>query len=163
MSEFDAFAPAFRDLATSVVLTIDRLVAESGLPIHAKVMTIDRSHDRQWGLYRKGRIAITRQGDIEWVIVDKKKIVTNATPAKSPHCIRNKDGTPASCAVDVALLDEDGRYLPDEHPAWAFIPAACAIVDAEQLAAGGMWKGLRDWVHVELAGWRELTEGGVLI
>lgn len=148
--QLDSLHPEFRPLAEKVLqICMDLAAMSPAKNIEVKLVATWRNPETQWELYRKGRVKNNVSG--KWEVQDGSKIVTWAPPDRSPHC-KMSSGKPASCAIDIAFINEFG-WLKDRDPTWGIIPAACAIVDPLKLKSGAFFGKLRDWPHVELIGW----------
>lgn len=148
MSRFEELHPEFRPLAQSILTHVAHLCALSGCKW--SIASGFRDPEKQWELYKKGR----KQVGVDWVRIQGQSVVTNARPDQTPHCI-TLQGKPASCAVDIALL-QDGKYLPDKDPRWGIIGAAIGLSGAtSSVSWGGMFSSIRDFPHIELKDWKK--------
>jgi hypothetical protein len=98
-----------------------------------------RSAAKQIEKYAIGR----RNGPYGWVTVDPTLIVTNALPAKAPHC--------RGAAYDMVPLNDYGRVD------WQRLDLFYRMV--QLMPAGLVWGGtfpIHDCDHFELVGWKKL-------
>lgn len=65
-----------------------------------------RSMQEQMLIYQKGRV-FNRESQI-WEVADRSLVVSNSKPGLSAHNVVTKAGKPASMAVDVIPLRDDG-------------------------------------------------------
>lgn len=147
MKHLNNLDPEFKPLAEQVLAHVSHFCKLLGCTWY--IASSYRTPEEQWDLYKKGR----KKVGVDWVRIPGKRVVTNATPGKTPHCL-HRDGKPAACAIDIALV-EDGAWLPDDDPRWCIVGMAVSLTGHEKLTWGGMWRSLRDMPHVELIGWRE--------
>jgi peptidoglycan L-alanyl-D-glutamate endopeptidase CwlK len=97
------------------------------------------AQDRLWEIGRRG--------------IEGERIVTNARGGESWHNVE-RDGKPASLALDVAMLTRDGRaILGDTDEAWERMGR---VAESLGLTWGGRWK-MRDLGHLQLDDGGELT------
>lgn len=151
MDHYASMHPELAPHVKSIFLVLQALGAK--LKWDVKIVHSYREPALQEKLFNKGR----EWNGKEFLVTDHRKVVTNARAHQSPHCAR-KDGKPASCAVDFALL-RDGKYLPDDHLAWALIGGIAASNAPEgKLEWGGFWTRPRDLGHLELRDWRKYAD-----
>jgi hypothetical protein len=99
-----------------------------------------RSPAEQFELYKKGR---TMGMDGNWVVSDKKAVVTNAEGYKvlSAHNYYPARG------LDVAVVNnQTGEVTWDER----YYKPLIDIVSKYGLVEGGSWRVLKDWPHIEI-------------
>ena len=102
-------------------------------------------------LYQNGREYDRAEG--AWRVVNVNEVVTKALPGRSSHNVVDAVGRPASLAIDVIPLGENGEAMwdyPDD--AWK---ALYAIAKQEGLDPYGDKEGAylpRDKGHVEIPG-----------
>lgn len=166
-------APAFRPIVAGILIQGQGLLDSKDPGKYTlRIATSWRSPDTQAALYAKGREY--DRATNRWRIVGRT--VTNARPHESAHCVSTGSGQGAALAVDLwVILNRSieyngksvgkGALLPDAHPAWSVIPCAAYVVAGDRCAIGAAFASIRggDWPHVEVAGWREMVRGGVLI
>jgi len=142
------YAP-MRPLISGVLAKANELLKQRQDNLRVVVHDTHRSWEQQAANYAKGR---TTPG----------KIVTNAKPQESAHCILTQGGLPASMAADLWVLTPDGKLVRDAHPAWAVIPFAAYLVAGDRLAMGAAFSSIRggDWPHLEWNGWMSLVTNG---
>ncbi len=121
--------------------------------VEVHVASTWRDPAEQMVLFQRGRTRVNGA----WFVENPKQIVTKAPPEETAHCCLTADGKPASLAVDFVIL-VDGKWAEDRDPRWALIPAAAALVNAEELEPGAFWNEPRDWPHVEVRHWRTHAE-----
>jgi hypothetical protein len=111
----------------------------------------------QTRLYRQGR-ELTPTG---WVVVDEKKVVTNATAAHAPHCRRAAYdlwllfGKPKEGHLRLATMDPKDGWTSAEIEQQTILWGAVVRIGAELgLEPGAHWPKLKDWPHFQLPDWR---------
>lgn len=162
--------PVMRPVIAGTIETVEALL-DTNFPgrFRAIIFEAAREPARQWALYRRGRRY--DKAKRKWVVVDRSRIFTNATPDSSAHCVQTPDGKPASMAADIVILLRtkstwrgetrySGAWLWDQHPAWSFVPAAAASCGYEEIDIGAAFKSIRggDWPHIQRANWRRHRE-----
>ena len=148
MADFDTLHEEFRLLAEAVWDEVQSMCGKVGCS--AYIASTYRSPEKQLELYSRGRKKVGHK----WIRTGGK-IVTRALPYQTPHCKTLEDGTPASCAIDIALV-ENGMWLRDWDERWSIIPTAVAMVNREKLKSGAFFRSIRDYPHVELRNWKEV-------
>lgn len=93
-----------------------------------------RNDEEQAALYAQGRTAPGR-------------IVTNAKPGESMHNKTNADGTPASLAFDIAILENGKIDWSTANPKWK---QAGAIGKSVGLEWAGDWTTFKEYPHFQL-------------
>lgn len=146
--------PEFKPLVMTLLTHVAHLASLSSCRWY--VASAYRSPEKQMELYKKGRKLV----GVDWVLDPITKInrVTNARPEQTPHCITTPEGKPASCAVDIALVElgESPTWLDRKDPRWGIIGAAIGLSRASsKLLWGGQFDSIRDFPHVELRNWRK--------
>lgn len=136
----DGLQPEF---GHQVALWVNDCEAE-GLPL--VLVEGRRSFGRSDDLFRQGRVL--RSG--KWVIVDRKKVVTNAPGGHSYHNF--------SLAVDGALLDARGRASWGFDPQGKVWQRVVALARGRGLAWGGDWRTFKDPPHFQPAAVPSLAE-----
>ena len=101
LERLDGLAPFLRTPA-------QRLVESCDTKLHRSLLVVSgwRSVAEQLLNYQKGRT--WNPATSEWEITDKAKVVTRSIPGHSAHNVISKTGQPASMALDVIPLLEDG-------------------------------------------------------
>jgi len=118
-----------------------------------------RSPAAQQRLYEQGR-KLTPTG---WVVVDARKVVTNATAATGPHCrgaaydLWLLFGRNGEQHLRLATMDPKDGWTPQEIEQQTTLWAAVVRIGTRPgLVAGAHFPRLKDFPHVELARWRDL-------
>jgi hypothetical protein len=95
-------------LATFLQAPALKLIEGCAVKLHRKLMVVHgwRSFADQSLIYQKGR-SLNRSTGV-WEISDAAQIVTRAKPGTSAHNVITASGVPASMALDVIPLNEDG-------------------------------------------------------
>lgn len=85
-----------------------RLIEMCGIKLKRKLMVVHgwRSFADQYLIYQKGR-TLNRSTGV-WEITDAALVVTRANPGTSAHNVITAIGVPASMALDVIPMNEDG-------------------------------------------------------
>jgi hypothetical protein len=137
--------PVWRETAVRVVDEINlNLTSDS----FARVVVTSgrRSYADQLEIWGRGRVLVSADADpmepASWKQIGR--VVTSSFPGLSAHNY--------GLAVDVALLNEGGHYLPNDDPRWALIGDVADEFDCEW---GGRWR-LRDFGHIQARHWREI-------
>lgn len=109
-----------------------------------------RDTERQAALYRQGRV-LSKNGK-DWILPPAGErhipIVTRAKAGQSPHEYRR--------AIHLILIDSNTRaWLGDRDKRWLNLGGVVSTV--EHVTWGGNFERLRDYAHIECAGWRELA------
>jgi peptidoglycan L-alanyl-D-glutamate endopeptidase CwlK len=147
MHDISSLAPEAQVIAKKQLEHLDRALQGTGITY--RVITW-RSHETQNKLFAQGR---TEPG----------KIVTNARPEKSAHCVTKRGGVPWAMGWDVLLI-KDGKMLPDDDHLWHLVPGFAKFVGGTKILCGADFKSLKkDMAHSEMAGWKTLCVGGILI
>lgn len=112
-----------------------------------------RSVQEQALIYQKGRELDRTEGI--WKVTDRRLVVTNAEPGRSPHNVVTADGKPASVAADLAPITASGEIWYPETEAWwqpIYQLAWKAGLDPLGDTIGAYLPG--DWGHFEEPGWK---------
>lgn len=122
------------------------------------------SRESQQKLYMQGRKQLENG---TWLADPKshERIVTNATPDKTPHCAVDRGDKPSALAADLWIVNaSSGEILPDGAIAWAIIPAAAYHAAPDFLESGAFFGTIKggDWPHLQRKGWRDLVRDGVV-
>lgn len=126
----------------------------------AKLADAWRSPERQMEMFRKGRVFV----DDVWRPVAGQKTVTNALPSQSAHCVCSMDGSPASMACDLWVVDaKTGELAADREIVWSIIPCAAFQAGPRVLSSGAFFTTIRDWPHIEWRGWTEIVRDGIVV
>jgi len=149
VSHLSQLHPDFHPLAVELLEVLQDFCEDAGCTYY--IASSWRSPGRQMELYKRGRKKVGKR----WIRIPGTQKVTNAMPHQTPHCV-TRDGEPASCALDIALVDK-GAWLKDYDQRWSLIPAAASVV-SPLLVSGGFFRGIRDFPHVELQYWKQLQE-----
>jgi len=104
-------------MAPFMVKPVMRLIERCQISLGRRLLVVSgyRSAEEQRQKYQQGRRLV---GGV-WLIEDELKIITRALPGLTPHnVVTVKDHAPASVAVDLIPLFDDGRA--DWHVSDAF-------------------------------------------
>lgn len=146
MGSLDELHPDFKPLALRLLDHVTELCGRVGIEHY--IACAWRDPRIQMQKYKRGRAYTNGR----WVVVDEAAIVTHAPAFTSPHNFVI-NGEPASFALDIALT-EGGQWLGDKDQRWSIIPTAASLVGDGELVSGAFFSRIRDFPHVELAGWR---------
>lgn len=151
--------PPLRHAALRHLLLTRQRAEEHKSAFRVHIGQVFRSPEKQIELYRRGRSY--DHSERRWRVVDRSRIVTNAQPDKTAHCVTDKDGKPASRAYHITLLEPDrDNLLPDKDPRWAIPTAVLSdLLQAHafpRIISGAFFSTIPggDWQHFEQAHWR---------
>ena len=87
---------------------VRELIRLCDVKLHRTLMIVSgwRSVQEQWLNYQKGRMFNRDSGS--WEVEDLSIVVTNSIPGRSAHNVISRAGEPASMAVDLVPLKNDG-------------------------------------------------------
>lgn len=127
--------PKLQMLAKSLLEEANKQLNSLGYSV--KIAETIRSYNDQLEIYKKGREF--KSG--EWIVVDKRKVVSNAKPGRSVHNW--------GCAFDVRII-KDSKYIPnDENKVYT---KTGAIGRNLGLTWGGDFKSIVDMPHFQYTG-----------
>lgn len=152
---------SMREAIRFVQVEVQRVLDETDPGVYVcKLVSAGRRYEDQLEIWKAGR---SQDANGTWFVVDESKVKTRAKPGHSAHNVTKADGvTLNSFAADLAILwKESGKYISDKHIAWSLIPAMAYRAPVE-LVGGAFFSDLRDWGHLELSGWKDLTINGRL-
>lgn len=153
----EQLSPALRNIACGHLLHTQAMVRDLEADFRVHIGETYRDPARQWELFKRGRIYDHERR--RWVVRERNRIVTNARPDKTAHCVTLDDGTPDARAYHITLFEPDAdRLIPDRDPRWALAVAALAEIGGltQKITAGAFFRSIPggDWAHFEQTDWR---------
>lgn len=111
-----------------------------------------RSNDVQLSIWEEGRM---KNAAGQWIVIDPKKIVTNAPPGMSPHNF--------ACALDLWVMLPDNSNVDWNHPQAAQILGETARTFKNVLWGGDYTGSFKDIDHIEFRAWPQVKAGTLKI